>query len=191
MSTRMEGWPRKHRITVEEYYRMAEIGVLAPDARVELIEGEIIDMPPIDSDHASVVDQLNHLLTGALGGQAVVRVQGPVRLSRSSEPEPDIALLKPRPDYYRHAHPAGADVLLVVEVSDSSLRYDCDVKVPLYARHDVPEVWIVDLAGERLHFYRSVADGVYRDHLVEAHPGAVSPISLPELTVDLSPVFAR
>jgi Uma2 family endonuclease len=187
----MEGWPRKHRITVEEYYRMAEVGVLAPDARVELIEGEIIDMPPVGSDHASVVDQLNHLLAGALRGQALVRVQGPVRLSRSSEPEPDIALLKPRPDYYRHAHPSGADVLLVVEMSDSSLRYDCDVKVPLYARHEVPEVWIVDLPGERMHLYRSAADGAYRDRFVEAHPGQTSPISFPDLELDLRNLFAR
>jgi Uma2 family endonuclease len=186
----MEGWPRKHRITVEEYYRMAEVGLLAPDARVELIEGEIIDMAPIGSDHASVVDQLTELLTDAVRGRGVVRVQGPVRLSRSSEPEPDIAVLNAKTDYYRHGHPAGADTLLVIEVSDSSLRYDRDVKVPLYARHEVPEVWIVDLQKESVLFYRSLADGAYRDHYTQLHPREVSPAELPDVTVDLSRLFA-
>ena len=191
MSTQMEGWPRKHRITVDEYYRMAEVGVLAPDARVELIEGEIIDMAPMGSDHASVVEQLTALLVDAVRGQALVRPQTPVRLSRSTEPEPDFALLKPRPDHYRNAHPAGADVLLVIEVSDSSLRYDLDVKVPLYAKHEVPEVWIVDLQGERVLVYRSLADGAYREHFAHEHPGEMSPTSLPHLAVDLSQLFAR
>ncbi len=190
MSTLMESGPRKHRITVEEYYRMAEVGLLARDARVELIEGEIIDMPAIGSDHASVVDQLAQLLFEAVSSRAILRVQNPVRLSRSSEPEPDIAVLKPRADRYRHAHPVGLDTLLVIEVSDSSLRYDCDVKVPLYARHEVPEVWIIDLQGERVLFYRSLADGAYRDHSVDSRPGDASPAALPGVAVDLSKVFA-
>lgn len=124
---------------------MAEVGLLAPDARVELIEGEIIDMPPIGPDHGSVADRLNHLLVPAVGQRAIVRVQGAVRLSRMSEPQPDTALLVPRKDYYRAAHPTGDNTFLVIEVSDSTLRYDRNVKVPLYARHAVPEVWIADL----------------------------------------------
>ena len=96
MGTLMETWPRRHRITVDEYYRMAEVGVLAPDARVELIEGEIIDMAPIGTEHGSVVDLLNRLLTRAVGDRAIVRVQGAIRLSEMSEPEPDLALLIPR-----------------------------------------------------------------------------------------------
>src|SRR5690606_35185066 len=91
MGMPMESWPRRHRITVDEYYRMAEVGLLAPDARVELIEGEIIDMPPIAPDHGSVVDRLTHLLVPAVGERAIVRVQGAVRLSRMSEPQPDVA----------------------------------------------------------------------------------------------------
>jgi Uma2 family endonuclease len=190
MSTPMESWPRKHRVTVDDYYRMTEVGVLAPDARVELIEGAIIDMPAIRTDHASIVDRLAHLSMAVVRDRAIVRVQGPVRLSRSSEPQPDIAVLVPRPDYYRHAHPAGDDTLLVIEVSDSTLRYDRDVKVPLYARYAVPEVWIVDVQGERVLFFRSPAEGAYRDQLTDARPGEVSPASLPGVAIDLSTLFA-
>jgi Uma2 family endonuclease len=145
MGTLMEGWLPRHRVTVHEYHRMAEAGVLAADARVELIEGEIIDMAPIGMSHNSAVDQLAHLLIRALGDLVITRIQGSIRLSQTSEPEPDVAVLKPRTDFYRHELATGADALLIIEVSDSTLRYDRDVKVPLYARHNVPEVWIVDL----------------------------------------------
>ena len=107
MGTPMEIWPRRHRVTVDEYHRMAEIGLLAPDARVELIEGEIVDVAPVSSEHGSIVDQLNWLLTQAVGRRAIVRVQGTVRLSEITEPEPDVALLKPRADFYRHRQPMG------------------------------------------------------------------------------------
>jgi len=186
----MESGPRKHRITVDEYHRMAEIGLLAADARVELIEGEIIDMPPIGSDHGSVVDQLTQLIVQAVTGRAIVRVQGAVRLSSSSEPQPDVALLRLRPDFYRHEHPTGPNTLLVIEVSDTSLRYDRDVKVPLYARHEVPEVWLVDLNGERVLFYRKLVDGAYQDQFSESRPAEASPLALPEAVLDLRAIFA-
>ena len=189
MGTPMESWPQRHRITVDEYYRMAEIGVLAPDARVELIEGEIIDMAPIDSEHASVVDQLTHLLVRAAGDRAIVRVQGSVRLSHITEPEPDVAVLKPRADYYRHEHPHGDDILLLVEVSDSSLHYDRDVKVPLYARYGVAEVWIVDLQHDCLLTYRDRANGQYRTATSTAHPGLTALTSLPDISIDLGKLF--
>lgn len=186
MGMPMESWPRRHRITVDEYYRMAEVGLLAPDARVELIEGEIIEMPPIGSDHGSVVDQLNHLLVHAVGDRAIVRVQGAVRLSRSSEPQPDVALLVPRTDYYRVGHPSGENTFLVIEVSDSTLRYDRDVKVPLYARHEVPEVWIVDLRAGRLLAYRTPVNGAYRDEASTDDLGETPISALPGLVVDLT-----
>jgi Uma2 family endonuclease len=190
MGTPMETWPRRHRITVDEYYRMAEVGLLAPDARVELIEGEIIDMPPIGPDHGSVVDRLTHLLVHAVGDRAIVRVQGAVRLSRASEPQPDVALLAPRKDYYRAGQPSGADTFLLIEVSDSTLRYDRDVKVPLYARHGVPEVWIIDLQASRILSFRSPADGKYRDETSTEAPGDTAIKALPGLTVDLSELLA-
>ncbi|HET6630153.1 MAG TPA: Uma2 family endonuclease [Woeseiaceae bacterium] len=186
MGTPMESWPRRHRITVDEYYRMAEVGLLAPDARVELIEGEIIDMPPIGPDHGSVVDMLNHLLVHAVGDRAIVRVQGAVRLSQASEPQPDVALLVPRTDYYREGHPSGATTFLVIEVSDSTLRYDCDVKVPLYARHGVPEVWIVDIRSARILCWRLPAGGAYRDEAAIAEPGETPITALPGVSVNLS-----
>lgn len=186
MSTPMESWPRRHRITVDEYYRMAEIGVLARDARVELIEGEIIDMAPIGPEHASVVDQLTRLLVRAAGDAAIVRIQGSVRLSQITEPEPDVAVLRPRRDFYRHGHPTGADILLLVEVSDSTLRYDRDVKVPLYARYGVAEVWIVDLQHGCLVAYGGLTDGEYRSKTSAELTGVVALAALPSMRVDLS-----
>jgi Uma2 family endonuclease len=186
MATLVESWPRRHRITVDEYHRMAEVGLLAPDARVQLIEGEIIDMPPPGSRHASVVDQLMLLFVRAVAGRAIVRVQGPVRLDRMSEPQPDLSLLTPRADHYRESHPTGLDTLLVVEVSDSALRYDRDVKLPLYARHGVPEVWIVDLQNGCVHFHRELADCRYHEASSTTAPGLAPIEALPDVTVDLS-----
>jgi len=109
MSLASDQWPRRHLINVEQYHRMAEVGLLAPDARVELIEGEIVDMAPIGSDHAGVVNFLLRTLVFAAGDQAVVAVQQPVRLGDQSEPQPDVMLLKPRADLYRQSHPTSAD----------------------------------------------------------------------------------
>jgi Uma2 family endonuclease len=190
MSSLMESWPRRHRITVDEYHRMAEVGLLAPDARVELIEGEIIDMAPIGTDHCFVVDELAELFIRAAAGKARIRVQGAVRLDRSSEPQPDVALLVPRPDQYRHAHPSPADVLLLIEVSDSTLRYDRDEKVPLYARHGIPEVWIIDLPHRELRIYRTPEGGSYLDLSVTKEPGLMSVAALPGVEVDLSGILA-
>lgn len=190
MSSLMESWPRRHRITVDEYYRMAEVGLLAPDARVELIEGEIIDMAPIGVDHGSVVDKLTRLFVTTVGERAIVRIQGAIRLDRSSEPQPDLALLVPRADFYRRAQPSPADLLLVIEVSDSTLRYDRDMKVPLYARHGIPEVWIVDLQNGELRFYRSPADGRYLDEEATTEPDIMPIASLPGVEIDLSGLLA-
>jgi Uma2 family endonuclease len=190
MGTSMESWPQRHRITVDEYHRMAEVGLLAPDARVELIEGEIIDMAPIGKEHSSVVDQLTRLFVLAAGETAIVRIQGSVRLDRMSEPEPDLALLRPRADFYRHEHATGADMLLVIEVSDSTLRYDREVKVPLYARHGIPEAWIFDLPQDRLLVYAGLDAGAYRLQDVIERPGRMRLAAMPELEVDLTAIFA-
>ncbi|HUL83028.1 MAG TPA: Uma2 family endonuclease, partial [Gammaproteobacteria bacterium] len=160
MSSAMQE-PRRHRITVEHYYRMAEAGLFQPDERVELIDGEIIDMPAMGVLHASALARLDDILTATVAGRAMVRSQLPLRLSEESEPQPDLALVKRRGDYYAERHPTAADVLLVIELADSTLRYDLEVKVPLYARHGVAETWIVDLANARLHSYRKPEDGRY------------------------------
>jgi Uma2 family endonuclease len=187
----MESWPRKHRITVDEYYRMAEVGLLAPDARVELIEGEIIDMAPIGTDHGGVVDVLNRLFIRALGDQAIVRTQGAILLDQRSMPQPDLAVLAPGKDDYRSAHPMPADVWLVIEVSDSTLRYDRNVKAPLYARHGIPEVWIVDLPNDELHWYREPVGGKYAVQGSSHIACVMRPVALPDVAIDLGPLVAR
>lgn len=154
--------PTRHRYDVRDYYRMAEAGILSPDARIELIEGELVDMAPIGSRHAAVVDRFARSLTLAVGERAIVRVQGPVRLNELSEPQPDIALLRPREDFYAAAHPGPADVLLLIEVADSSLEYDRGVKLPLYARHGIPECWLVNLERGVINRCREPSDDGYR-----------------------------
>jgi Uma2 family endonuclease len=180
----------RHRLTVDEYYRMAEAGVLAPDARVELIEGEIVDMAPIGTRHGSAVKRLNTLLMNAVGTRGIVAVQDPLRLSLRSEPEPDLMLLKPRTDFYRDAHPTAADVLLLIEVSDTTSRYDREVKIPLYAKHGVTEVWIVDLDYGMVRFYRRPQVEGYADITATETPSVTPVPALPGIGIDLAGVLA-
>ncbi len=178
----------RHRWTVADYHKMGETGVLARDARVELVEGEIIEMAPIGSGHAGRVKRLNDLLSSRLHGKAIVSVQDPVVLGDRSELQPDIAVLRWRADYYASAHPQPADVLLVIEVADTTVRYDREVKIPLYARHGIPEAWLLDLPGRRLEVYRSPHSGGYAR--VDCHrQGQVSAGLLSEAVVDLAGLF--
>jgi Uma2 family endonuclease len=178
--------PQRHRITVEEYYRMAEAGIFKAEDRVELIEGEVIDMPPIGIDHAYFVNRLTSIFIQRVGLQANVSSQNPIRLNARSEPQPDIALLRYREDFYRHTRPGPVDILLLVEVSDTTLRYDKEVKLPLYARHGIPEVWIVDLEHERLEVYHNPME----DHYLEKHYAtkgeSIAPKGFPDCRLDLS-----
>lgn len=136
----------RRRFTVHEYHRMAEAGILHEDDRVELIEGTVVEMNPIGSRHATCVRELNRLLSGQVGDDLRVDVQSPIRLDENGEPQPDLAVI--RAGDYRESLPKPEDVLLLIEVADTSLRYDRDVKLPLYARSGIGEAWIVDLAGE-------------------------------------------
>lgn len=177
---------QRHRLTVEQYHRMAETGVLARDARVELIEGVIVDMAPIGSRHAAAVNKLTRALTAAVGGRAIVSVQNPIRLGDRSEPQPDLALLRPRENFYADAPPTAADTLLIIEVSQATTAYDRQVKVPLYAQHGVPEVWIVDLDFSLVRFYRTPQADRYVDISATETPGPTSVLMLPGVTIDLS-----
>ena len=181
---------RRRLLTVADYHRMGESGILAPDERVELIDGEIFVMPPpIGPTHSGIVDHLTRLFVVALGERAIVRVQSLVRLSDLSEPEPDLALLKPRADFYKRRAPEPADVLLLIEVSDSTLAHDRRTKVPLYARHAIPEVWIADVEGARLIVYREPgADGYARER-AERPPETLEPAMLPGTAIDLAGLF--
>lgn len=177
------------RVSVEEYYRMAEVGLLAPDARTELIEGEVIEVPPVESPRASVISRLQYLLFPAVGNLAQVRVRQPIHLDDYSEPQPDLTVVRPRKDFYWSRHPGPADTLLIVEVSESTLRFDRDVKVPLYSRHQVPEVWLLDLPHDRIHFFRAPRDGTYTEVSFTDDPKVVALSALPEIVVDPSGLF--
>jgi Uma2 family endonuclease len=145
--------PRRHAITVDEYMRMGQAQVFGHQARLELMDGEIVEMPPIGSAHAAVVCTLDTLLREVAPG-AMVRVQSPLALGERSAPQPDVMLLRPRADRYYNSHPKAADALLVVEVADTTLEYDLEVKRPLYARAGVVESWIVAIDRRELHMFR-------------------------------------
>jgi Uma2 family endonuclease len=188
MSTHEIQIPR-HRLTVDEYYRMAELGILAPDARVELIEGEIIDMTPQGSRHAAILSRLNERIVKAVGSSAIVRCQQPIRLGNRSEPEPDFAIVRSDPSYYARAHPVASDVLLLIEVSHTSVKYDRYVKAPLYARHGIVEVWVIDIEAARVLIFRVPRDGNYADASSVDRPDALTPVALPLVRIDLSEIF--
>jgi Uma2 family endonuclease len=177
---------KRHRFTVDEYYRMAAAGILGEDSRVELIEGEIVDTPPIGPGHGSTVKRTATLFHRRFDGVALVSVQDPVRLGPYNEPEPDLALLRPRDDFYASAHPTPADVLLVVEVADSTLASDLSIKVPLYARCGVVETWLVDLPHAAVHIYRDPSPDGY--HLVQTvrRGERIAPLAFPDRELDVA-----
>ena len=182
--------PARHRLDVDDYYKMAEVGLLPETCRVELIDGDIIDMVPIGSAHAGRTNRLvRHFAQAAADGSILLTVQTPLRLDPYNEPQPDVMLLRPRPDDYTERHPGAADVLLLVEVSDSSLAYDRDTKLALYARFGVPEVWIVDIPGGAVEVYRTPGAGAYgqRERLAA---GRLAPTLVPDLAVDVAWLLA-
>ena len=180
--------PRR-RFTVKEYYSLADVGILDRDARVELIEGDILEMPPIGPAHADVVTRLSTALTLAVGDRAQVRTQLPVRLGETSEPEPDICVVTPR-DVYYHRHPEPDDVLLVVEVSETSATYDRVKKGRLYSRSWVPEYWLIDIAAGTLEVYRSPGPEGYTEKAEHRKGARVSPQGLPDVAIDPGDVLA-
>jgi Uma2 family endonuclease len=152
----------RHRFTADEYHQMAEAGVLRDDDRVELIEGEIVDMTPVGPRHIAVVNRLTQALVKACGDRAIVQIQASIRLGPHSEPQLDAVLLRPRPDFYETAVPGPESVLLVIEVADSSLPYDRGVKLALYARAGIREVWLVDLTRNHVEVHREPTRDGYR-----------------------------
>ncbi len=153
--------PKRHRITVDEFHRMGEAGIFSEDERVELVEGEIIDMAPIGPFHANVVDELMQLFVKKLPNELRLRAQNPITLDRKNEPQPDLAIVKNKS--YISSHPAPEDVLLLIEVADTSLDYDRNVKIPLYARHKIPEVWLVNLEEKTIEVFRHPASQGYSE----------------------------
>lgn len=170
---------------------MGEAGVLAPDARIELIDGEMIDMPPIAPSHSGRTKRLTLLLIEAIGRRAVVSTQDPILLGDLSAPQPDIAVLEPREDFYTDAHPEARDVLLVIEIADSSLRYDRERKLPLYARFGIPEAWLIDIPGRAIWVHRAPQNGAYAERFQLTAPYLAKPLLLAGVELDLAPLFSQ
>ncbi len=181
----------RHRFSVEEYYRMAETGVLRPDARVELLGGEILDMSPIGPFHGGVVNHLGRLFNRLSRDRWLVAVQNPVHLDEHSEPQPDLMLLKPKPDDYKLRHPTPEDVLLLIEVADTTLDFDRTKKLPAYGHAGIVETWLVNLAEQTIEVYREPHLTGYASSAV-LRPGAQAhPRTFPDVAVDVSVLMKR
>jgi len=183
------GAVRRYRFTVEQYHRMGDVGILPPDCRVELIDGQIFTMSPIGPWHSGVVNRLNRWFVTGLGDRAVVHVQNPTIVDRRSEPQPDIMLLEPRADFYGTAHPTPNDTLLVVEVAESSLAHDRRRKLPLYARTGVTELWIVSRRADAIDVFREPTANDYRVHLRKRRGDDVAPAAFPDLRLAVGDIL--
>ena len=182
--------PTRMRISTDRYHKMIAAGVLTKYDRVELIEGEILDMAPIGSPHTALVSKLNELFVLAVSRWATVVGGGPVVLGEFSEPQPDLMLLKRRTDFYGGKNAEPADVLLLLEVSDGSLRFDQGVKMNLYARYGVAEYWVVDVQGRRVVIYREPGPEGYlrKDGFTT---GVVAPQAFPDIKIAVGELFGQ
>lgn len=182
-------FPQKHLTDIAEWHRMGEAGIFPPDARLELIDGEILHMAPIGFNHAGHVNRLISFLTISAQGLAVPSAQNPVQLGDLSEPEPDFLLLRPDPDFYTTRHPKAADVLLLVEVSDTTLRFDREQKRRLYAKHAIPEYWIVNLIDHCLEVYRQPQHDDYLSKTLLTKADSLNLVALPEVRVAVADIL--
>ncbi len=178
----------RRRFTRAEYRRMVDVGILRPEDRVELIRGEIVEMSPPGRRHIAYVNNLNQLLVLRLAGRAVVSVQNPVVVADDSEPQPDLAVLRARS--YKEAEPDREDVLLLIEVAETSLRYDRSTKLRLYAETGIPEYWVVDCAAEAVEVHRGAAAHGYRQVTRIDRDGTVSPAAFPDASLAIQEIFA-
>jgi len=177
------------RFTVDEYHRMGEAGIFHEDDRVELLDGQIVEMTPIGPGHAGCVDTCNRLLSSLVGGGAIIRVQSPIRLGDTSEPQPDLTLLTVRADMYRRAHPTPRDVLLVIEVADTSLEYDRDVKLRAYARSGIREAWLVNLPADGIEIHRQPGPNGYADVRTARRGETIEPLLLPGVILGVDDIL--
>jgi Uma2 family endonuclease len=180
---------QRWQFTVQDFARMVESGILAENDRVELIDGEVRHMNPIGSLHAAIVNRLNSILTSRLGQRAIVSVQNPVILNDFTEPQPDIVVLRPRDDFYRKALPGPEDVLVVIEVADSTLEYDRDEKIPRYAKMRIPEAWLVDVNDQVLTLYSHPHGDGYLHSPAFAPGQELESVEIPFLRIGIDDVF--
>jgi Uma2 family endonuclease len=177
----------KRLFSVDDFYRMADAGIIRPEERLELIHGELITMSPIGLRHSAAVDRLNHAFVRLAGAKAIVRVQGTAALDKWCAPQPDLVLLRPRKDFYEARHPTAAETLLIVEVADSSLEYDTTVKKELYAILNVREYWVVDLRANQLIVHRDPEGDSY-NAITTYHAGdAIAPRALRSSRIRVGP----
>ncbi len=184
----VETEPLRRLFTADEFERMAAAGVFREDERLELIRGEIVEVSPIGPGHGACVDILTKRFVIGVGDRAVVRVQGAARVALDSVPEPDLALLLPRS--YRRANPTPRDILLVVEVAESSLRYDRTEKLQLYASAGIREYWVVSVDDEWLEVYRSPEGNGYRESRRLRRDDAIAPLTFPDVVITVAEIFA-
>lgn len=169
------------RFTVDEYYEMARAGILTEDDRVELIQGEIVEMTPIGRAHAGRVDRLTQFFLTHFGDVAQIRIQNPIRLDEHNEPQPDLALLRPRPDFYEESgHPTPPDIFLLIEVAQTSAERDHQAKIPLYARAGIVESWVMNLETGTITVYRDPSEAGYRTVRVVRRDEALAPVVFPD-----------
>jgi Uma2 family endonuclease len=179
-----------YKFTTEEYQLMGKAGILHPEARVELINGEIIVMSPTGLKHSVVINRLTRFLVKKIDEAGIVSVQNPFRIPDYSEPQPDILILRPRDDFYANKFPMPEDILLLIEVADSSLRYDQTIKLSLYAEHRIPEYWIVNLERDILEIYRQPQNKSYLEQTLIDNPQVTfAPIAFPEITMTLKDIY--
>lgn len=180
----------RYRFSVDEYHLMGAAGLFDEDDRVELLDGEVVEMAPIGSRHAAAVKWFIDWATSRLGDRVVVGAQDPVGLSERSEPQPDLTLLQRRPDYYAAAHPTPGEVILLIEVADTTLRSDRGVKVPLYAAAGITEVWLVDLPGRQVHCFRQPSPTGYREVAAFGAGDVLAPLAFPDVAFAVGDLFA-
>ncbi len=180
---------RKHLTDLEEWHRMGESGIFPPGSRLELINGEIVEMSPIGSNHAGHLNRLNQLLIPLIEHQAVASLRNPLQLGDFSEPEPDLMLLKPNPDFYCSGRPQAGDVLLLVEIADSSLEYDRTHKLKLYAVHNIQEYWLLNLNDCCLEVYRRPRGETYDEKITLRHGDTVNLSLLPDIAIQVGSIL--
>jgi Uma2 family endonuclease len=180
---------RTRPIVVDEYHRMADVGILRPDEQIELLNGRIIEMPPLGTRHAYAVIALDARLQAMLGGRAVICSRTPLRLDRLSEPQPDILVVRQPIARYASSHPTPEDTLLVIEVAESTLPYDCGEKLSAYARLGVPEYWILDLVSEHLEIYREPDGDRYGSQEIVGRGQRVAPRAFPNDSIAVNDIL--
>lgn len=168
------------RLSVQDYHQMAESGILQPDERVELLEGQIIQMAAKGTAHSASVSRIEQLLRNRLGSCILLRFQDPIRLDDYSEPEPDIAVVRPNPNFYEDHHPIPSEVFLLIEVSDKTLQFDRETKAPVYGRSGIAEYWVLDVNGRKLHGYRSPSKTGYQSETILSEELEIAPLAFPD-----------